>query len=167
MYAYMKYCQTEIKVCQRLGEQIFRSKCPVYDCNNEQLCTWHHYGCPTYSKVFLSDSGIIRCENCGMQEEFFSIRFDCGKHYGEHESLRFRKATNLKKVLVVIGALEDDEIYSPDFVEKLAGSLIKQYHRNKYNKDKKFRNNNENKPNHQSRIKNYEYDEDFENIDYK
>jgi len=33
----------------------------------------------------------------------------------------------LKKVLAVIGALEDDGIYSSEFVDNLAESLRKQY----------------------------------------
>ena len=127
MYAYMKCFQGEIRMSKRRGEEIFRSQCPVFDCNNTELCTWHHYGCPNFSKVFLSDCGIIRCENCGMNEEFFNIKFDCGYHDGENESLRFKYPTNLKKVYAVIGALEDDGILSFDFVENLTKSLKAQY----------------------------------------
>jgi hypothetical protein len=113
------------------NEQIFKCQCPVFDCNNTKICNWHHYGCPPFSQLFISDLGIIRCTSCGMKEEFFNIKFDCGQHEGETESARFRFPTNLKKVLAVIGALEDDKIYSPDFVDSLANALRLQ-HRKKF-----------------------------------
>lgn len=116
---------------QANNEQIFRSQCPVFNCNNTKICNWHHYNCPRpVSQLFISDFGIIRC-TCGMKEEFFNIKFDCGQHGGETESARFRFPTHLKKVLAVIGALEDDKIYSPDFVDSLANALRLQ-HRKKF-----------------------------------
>ena len=51
---------------------------------------------------------IIRCENCGIEEEFFNCKYDCGNHTGEAKSTTFKYPTNLKKVLAVIGTLEDD-----------------------------------------------------------
>lgn len=62
-----------------------------------------------------------------MEEEFFNCKYECGNHYGEQRSAKFRFATSLNKILAVIGALEDDGIYSTDFVDSLAESLRKQY----------------------------------------
>ena len=157
MYAYMRCFQAEIRMGKRFNEEIFISQCPVFDCNNTELCKWHHYGCPNLSKVFLSDCGMVRCEYCGMNEEFFNSKFDCGKHDGENESLRFKYPTNLKKVYAVIGALEDDGILSSDFVDKLAKSLKAQY-KKKFNKEKKGKNSREN--NYQPKNNIYD-DEDF------
>ena len=112
---------------KRYNEEIFQCQCPVFDCNNTKVITWHHHGCPSYYDLFISDMALIRCENCGMEEEFFNCKYDCGNHYGESKSARFRYPTNLKKVLAIIGALEDDGIYSTDFVDSLVESLRKQY----------------------------------------
>ena len=70
-----------------------------------------------------------------MRAEFFNCLYNCGVHGGEKDSTRFRLPTNLKKVLAVIGALEDDGVYPPDFVDNLADALRKQYHKiNRNNK---------------------------------
>ncbi len=118
------------------NEEIFKCQCPVFNCNNTKICNWHHYGCPPSSQLYVSDLGIIRCTFCGMKEEFFNIKFDCGYHEGETESARFKFPTNLKRVLAVVGALEDDQIYSPDFVDSLANALREQY-KKKFNIRKK------------------------------
>ena len=109
-----------------MNEQIFKCQCPVFDCNNTRLNTWHHYEHP-FNNLYISDRAILRCDGCEMEEEFFNIKFDCGNHDGEDESLRFKYPTNLKKVYAVIGALEDDGILSSDFVDKLAKALKTQY----------------------------------------
>ena len=115
------------------NERIFISQCPIADCNNKKICNWHHYCCPQgFTQLFISDSGIIRCP-CGMNSEFFNTAFDCGLHEGETESLRFKVPKQLKRVLTVIGALEDDGIFSPDFVDKLANALTSQFRRYKNN----------------------------------
>ena len=43
-----------------------------------------------------------------IEEEFFNCKNDCGNHTGEVKSTTFKYPTNLKKVLAVIGTLEDD-----------------------------------------------------------
>jgi hypothetical protein len=110
----------------RMNEQIFKCQCPVFDCNNTRLNTWHHYDHP-FDNLYISDRAILRCDGCGMQEEFFNCKYDCGYHGDQSESARFRFPTNLKRVLAVIGALEDDGIYSADFVDSLAESLRQQF----------------------------------------
>ena len=114
---------------KRTNEEIFKCRCPIEDCYNKDIINWHHCGCPSFYDLFISDKGIIRCENCGMEEEFFNCKYDCGNHNDESKSARFRYPTSLKKVLAVIGALEDDGIYSLDFVDLLAESLRKQFRR--------------------------------------
>ena len=114
---------------KRTNEEIFKCQCPVVDCFNKDIINWHHCGCPSFYDLFISDKAIIRCENCGMEEEFFNCKYDCGNHNDESKSARFRYPTSSKKVLAIIGALEDDGIYSSDFVDSLAESLIKQFRR--------------------------------------
>ena len=115
----------------KISEELFQSECPCANCCNTKIITWHHYGCPNYSNCYISDQAMIRCDNCGMNSEFFCCKFDCGNHGSDSNSTRFRYASSLKKVLTIIGALEDDGIYSPDFVDRLADSLRRQW-RNKF-----------------------------------
>ena len=62
---------------KRDNEETFRSQCPCFDCNNDQLIKWHHYGCPFFSDLYISNTGMLRCEFCGMNSEFFQCKFDC------------------------------------------------------------------------------------------
>ena len=110
-----------------IKEEIFKCQCPIFDCTNTKIINWHHYGCPSMWDLYISDQAILKCENCGNIDEFFNCKFDCGSHSGEANSARFKFPTSLKKVLAVIGALEDDGIYSTDFVDLLVESLRKQY----------------------------------------
>lgn len=111
---------------KRYDEVVFRSQCPVFDCDNPDIIKWHHCGCPSFYDLFISNRGIIRCENCGMEEEFFNCKFDCGEHYGESKSTRFKSPTLLKKILAIIGALADEGIYSEAFIEILVEALRRQ-----------------------------------------
>ena len=109
--------------------ELFQSQCPCVNCYNTNIITWHHYGCPNYSKCYISDQAMIKCDNCSMNSEFFSCKFDCGNHGAESNSTRFRYPNNLKKVFAIVGALCDDGIYSADFTDKLCESLRNQYRR--------------------------------------
>ena len=116
---------------KRNDEEIFSCQCPVFDCNNTKIVNWHHHGCSSIWELYISDKAILRCENCGDIDEFFNCKFDCGSHGGESDSSRFRSPTSLKKVLALIGALEDDGVYSSDFVDQIADALRKQYKKKK------------------------------------
>lgn len=109
------------------NEEIFISQCPCLDCPNTDLIYWHHFGCPNFSKLYISDLAMVRCGFCGMNSEFLNCKFDCGKHCTEANSIRFRIVTKLKKILSFIGALEDDKIINQDFLDKLSYSLILQF----------------------------------------
>lgn len=111
----------------RYNEEVFQCQCPVYNCNNTEPIPWHHCGDPTKYKLYISDEAKIRCESCGMISPFFENKYDCGKHDDIPYSVRFRYPTDLKKVLTIIGILEDDGIYSSDFVYKLSTALEKQF----------------------------------------
>ena len=120
-----------ILMSKRNDEEIFESQCPVFDCNNTRVVKWHHYGCPSYYDLYISNKAILRCEKCGDLDEFFNCKFDCGTHGGETESSRFRAPSNLKKVLGIIGALEDDGVYDSSFVDLISESLVKQFRKKK------------------------------------
>ena len=116
---------------KRDDEEVFESLCPVFDCDNDEIIHWHHSGCSSIWDLYISTKGFLRCENCGDIDEYFNCKFDCGCHDDESNSTRFRYPTKLKKVLALIGALEDKGIYTGDFAFLLAEALRLQF-RKKY-----------------------------------
>lgn len=116
---------------KRYNEEIFQCQCPAYNCNNPEIIPWYHCGDPINSRLYISDEAIIRCDNCHKASPFFENKYDCGEHNDDKYSVRFRYPTNLKRVLTIIGVLEDDGIYNSDFVDRLSKSLVNQF-RKKY-----------------------------------
>ena len=120
---------------KRTDEMIFISECPSEGCNNRNRITWLHYGCPFNIPLYISTKGIMRCENCGMEEYYANCKFNCGYHEGESYSARFRSPTKLKAVLSVLGDLADEGIISNDFAIILALALREQVNRLKGKND--------------------------------
>ena len=56
-------------------EEIFESRCPVWDCDNPEIIHWHHSGCSSYWDLYISSRGMLRCENCGDIDEFVNTTF--------------------------------------------------------------------------------------------
>lgn len=114
---------------ERYNEEIFKCQCPVYNCTNTDIIRWYHCGDLHNSNLYISDDAIVRCANCENSSPFFENKYDCGEHNDDKYSVRFRYPTNLKRVLTIIGVLEDDGIYSSDFVDRLSQSLVQQFRR--------------------------------------
>ena len=53
-----------------MSEIIFKSICPVRGCNDDEIQTWHHTGCPSDSHEYISDQAIVRCDYCGKKWDF-------------------------------------------------------------------------------------------------
>ena len=111
----------------RYNEEIFQCQCPAHDCRYTEIIFWHHCGDIYNSGLYLSDTAMVRCGICGFSSPFFENKYDCGKHNDTPYSVRFRYPNNLKWILAIIGALEDDGIYSSDFANRLSRSLVSQY----------------------------------------
>ena len=114
----------------RYNEEIFQCQCPVYNCKNTEIIPWYHCGNMYDSNLYISDEAIVRCK-CGCSSPFFDNKYDCGEHEDNPYSVRFRYPDNLKRVLTIIAVLEDDHIYSSDFVDKLSRSLVEQFNKRK------------------------------------
>ena len=108
-----------------MSEVLFKSVCLAAGCDDEEECTWHHSECPSSSKEYLSDQGIVRCEYCGKSWEFFEITFKCSSR--NNLSLK----PNLKRALYALAILEDSKKISEDFYYKIKNSLKEQW--KKYN----------------------------------
>ena len=118
---------------RRADEVIFISECPVFDCNNHNRITWHHYGCPFNIPLYISIKGKIRCDNCGMEDFYVNCKFNCGNHEGESFSAKFCSPSKLKKVLYSLFVLVDMGIISNDFMMLLAEALKQQIRKSKLN----------------------------------
>ena len=106
-----------------MSEIIFKSACPAAGCPDEKTYRWYHMGCPSYTDEYLSDQAIIRCTHCGNSWDFFSSRFEC-----DYRNNKMEKA-GLKKVLFCLAALEDAQLLSNDFYQKIKRSMKEQAQR--------------------------------------
>lgn len=108
-----------------MSEILFKSACPAAGCEDETTYRWYHATCPSYSKEYLSDQAMIRCEHCGKRWEFFSSRFQCTASNNEY------KKSNLKRILYALAALEDANDISADFYNKIKKAMKEQWERYK------------------------------------
>jgi hypothetical protein len=100
-----------------MSEILFKSACPAAGCTDTKTYTWYHNGCPSWSDEYLSDQAMIRCTYCGKKWEFFSSKFEC-----DYRNNKMEKAF-LRKVLFCLAALEDAQLLSVDFYQKIKKSM--------------------------------------------
>ena len=103
-----------------MSEIIFKSACPAAGCKDETTYRWYHSGCPSYSDEYLSDQAIIRCTYCGKAWDFFSSKFECSERNNRMER------AGLKKVLFCLAALEDAQLLSSEFYQKIKRAMKEQ-----------------------------------------
>lgn len=103
-----------------MSEIIFKSVCPVSCCNDDEIQTWHHTGCPSDSHEYISDQAIVRCDYCGKKWDFFDTKFNC--NHGGNGSGK----PSLKKAMNVFTCLFMANDISADFFERLTESLKNQ-----------------------------------------
>ena len=68
-----------------MPKYIFKSKCPA--CDNNRIITWHHAGCPSYSKQYLDDEGDIYCDGCDSYFDFCDCTFSCESHTNDYREI--------------------------------------------------------------------------------
>ena len=103
-----------------MSEIIFKSACPVIGCNNNEIQTWHHTGCPSDSHEYISDQAIVRCDYCGKKWDFFDTKFNC--NHGGNGSGK----TCLRKAIQAFNLLLISNEIPPDFFFRLVKSLKNQ-----------------------------------------
>lgn len=118
---------------KRADEILFISECPILDCDNKDIITWHHCGCPINIPLYISTKGVVRCDYCNLEDLYVNCKFNCGCHEGETYSAKFHSSTKLKKILYSIGLLADKGIISTDFAFLLGKALIEQVRKSKFN----------------------------------
>ena len=100
---------------KRPDEILFISEWPLLDCDNDNIITCHHCGCPSNTPLYISTKGVVRCENCDMQDLYVNCKFDCGYNNGESFSAKFSSPTKLKRIISSLESLALEGIISYDF----------------------------------------------------
>ena len=103
-----------------MSEIIFKSACPVIGCDNNEIHTWHHTGCPSDSHEYISDQAIVRCDYCGKKWDFFATKFNCN-HGGDKSG-----KPSLKKAIYAISCMCNANEISEDFLDRVVESLRNQ-----------------------------------------
>ena len=100
-----------------MSEIIFKSICPVSGCDNNEIHTWHHTGCPSDSQEYISDQAIVRCDYCGKKWDFFDSKFNCN-HGGDKSG-----KPCLRKALQAFNCLRETNEISEVFLRTVKESL--------------------------------------------
>ena len=104
-----------------MAEILFRCRCPAVGCNNSEIYTWKCVECPSSSSYYISDEGILRCDNCNKKFPLFSRRWkssSCDHEYRE---------TDLGTALEIFCAMCTRNEMPGDFCVRLAGNLSKMW----------------------------------------
>ena len=105
---------------KNMSEIIFKSICPVRGCNDDEIQTWHHTGCPSDSHEYISDQAIVRCDYCGKKWDFFDTKFNCNHGGNGSGKPCLRKAIQAFNLLLISNEIP------PDFFFRLVKSLKNQ-----------------------------------------
>ena len=105
---------------KNMSEIIFKSICPVSGCDNNEIQTWHHDGCPSDSHEYISDQAIVRCDYCGKKWDFFDTKFNCNHGGNGSGKPCLRKAIQAFNLLLISNEIP------PDFFFRLVKSLKNQ-----------------------------------------
>ena len=104
-----------------MAEILFRCPCPATGCNNSEIYTWKCEECPSSSSYYISDEGILRCDNCNKKFPLFSRRWKSSSCDHEH------RETDLTKAIIIFDDMCDRNEISDDFCKKLFHNLRKMW----------------------------------------
>ena len=103
-----------------MSEFLFRVPCPAEGCNDREIRTWYHDGCPSSSNYYLTDQGLLRCDHCGKKLNIFDRKWkasSCNHDYGE---------TSLRRIMEILQIASRAESWPGIFLAKTISSLSKQ-----------------------------------------
>ena len=101
-----------------MAEILFRCSCPATGCNNSEIYTWKHGECPSSSSYYISDEGILRCDNCNKKFPLFSRRWKSSSCDHEH------RETDLTKAMYIFCVMHNENRMPRDFYRKLIRNLM-------------------------------------------
>ena len=103
-----------------MSEILLKCSCPARNCRDNEIRGWHHCECPSNSNYYISDEGILRCDNCGKKFDFLSRRWKSSSCSHDYEN------SNLERAICVLAALVTSGGMSKGFHRKICKSLIQQ-----------------------------------------
>lgn len=78
-----------------MSEILFKVPCPAACCNDWELRIWYHSTCPSSSNYYLSDRGLLRCDYCGKEFDFFSRNWKSTSCNHDYQKSSLVRATNI------------------------------------------------------------------------
>ena len=103
-----------------MSEILLKCPCPARSCNDDKRYEWNHGECPSNSRFYISDEGILRCDNCGKKFDFFSRRWKSNSCSHDYEK------SDIKRVVYIFSRMISPENVPRSFLKKLICSLIEQ-----------------------------------------
>ena len=103
-----------------MSEILLKCPCPARSCNDNKFVGWHHGECPSNSNYYISDEGILRCDNCGKKFDFFDRRWKSSSCSHDYEN------SDLKRAICVFAASVMSGSISEEFHRKIRKSLKQQ-----------------------------------------
>ena len=104
-----------------MSEILFKCPCPARGCLDMETRGWYHTGCPSNSNYYISDEGILRCDNCGKKFDFLSRSWKSSSCSHDYENSNLKRAINIFTALMM-----SDNNISPEFHFKICKSLKQQ-----------------------------------------
>lgn len=100
---------------------ILRVCCQENDCHNRDLTKWICGRC-NKGNLYVSENGIVTCDNCDYKKDIFSIDFICRKcHEKNNNSISL--SNKFRLLIYSFGKLEKENEISEDFCEHLITSI--------------------------------------------
>ena len=106
-----------------MSEILLKCPCPARNCIDNEIRGWHHGECPSNSNYYISDEGILRCDNCGKKFDFLSRSWKSSSCSHDYEN------SNLKRAINIFTALLMSNNISAEFHFKICKSLKQQAHK--------------------------------------
>ena len=103
-----------------MSEILLKCSCPARNCRDDEISGWHHGECPSNSNYYISDEGILRCDNCGKKFDFFSRSWKSSSCSHDYENSNLKRAINIFTALMMSGGV------SEEFHHKIFKSLRQQ-----------------------------------------
>ena len=104
-----------------MSEVLFKSPCLASNCNDNEMTTWYHSKCPSTSHYYLSEEGILRCNNCN--ETFRLLSCFWKSKSCSHES----RKTDKQRLLSCISKLCYLENIPKSFTRRLLFNLMEEF----------------------------------------
>ena len=112
-----------------MSTTILKVCCQKYDCNNRDLKQWICGRC-NKGNLYVSENGIVTCNNCDFREDILSIDFIC-KKCKEKNNNSIYLSNKIQSFVYSFDKLVDENEISDNFCFNLIKSIMMQRHKYK------------------------------------